>query len=170
MTTSEELINELHALGLHLIKGEVSATLQSPQLSEENLLIGLAEHKDARLRMTMIALFLYRSEIAGVVPNVLDDLKTSDRNTLKLFYTAAVLLQEVHKDRLRKFVSDWKELPDYFSEELGVPAVGSPQDRLRILGNRHRELTGKAANWLGTYQHAAKRILTRLEKEAAWAT
>lgn len=169
MITSEKLINELHALGLYLIKGEVSVTLQSPQLSEENLLIGLAEHKDARLRMTMIALFLYRPEIAGLVPDELDDLKISDRKTLKLFYTSAVLLQRIHKDRLREFVSDWKELPDYFSEELGIPTAGSPQDRLRFLGKRHRELTGKAANWLGTYQHAAKRLLARLEKEAAWA-
>lgn len=169
MTSSEMLEHELHALGLHLIKGETSEMPYSSQLSEEDLLIGLAEHDDARLRMALIPLLLYRPEIADVVPNVLEDLKASGRKTIKLFYTSAVFLQEVHRDRLREFVSNWKDLPDYFSVELGVPAGGSPQDRLRILGQRHRELTGKAANWLGTYQHAAKRLISRLEKEVAWA-
>jgi len=169
MTSSEMLERELHALGLHLLKGETSEALHSPQLSAEDLLIGLAEHDDARLRMALIPLLLYRPEIADVVPNVLGDLKASGRKTIKLFYTSAVILQEVHRDRLREFVSSWKDLPDYFSVELGVPMGGKPQDRLRILDQRHKELTGKTANWLGTYQHAAKRLITRLEKEAVWA-
>ena len=169
MTSSEILEHGLHDLGLNLLKGETSETLHSIQLSAEDLLIGLAEHDDARLRMALIPLFLYRPEIADVVPDVLEDLKAPGRKTIKLFYTSAVILQEIHRERLREFVSSRKDLPDYFSEELGVAAVGNPQDRLRILGKRHKELTGKTANWWGTYQHAAKRLLSRLEKEAAWA-
>lgn len=169
MTSSEILEHGLHDLGLHLLKGETSERLHSPQLSAEDLLIGLAEHDDARLRMALIPLFLYRTEMADVVPDVLEDLKIPGRKTIKLFYTSAVILQEIHREPLREFVSSWKDLPDYFSEELCIAPGGNPQERLRILGKRHKELTGKTANWCGTYQHAAKRLLSRLEKEARWA-
>ena len=169
MPSAEMLVNGLLALDLHFVVEKTSTGAKGEKISPQDLLVGLARQDDARLRLALIGLFLYRPELADVVSPALAQLDTAGQTTLKLFYTAAVLLQRIHQHQLQGYVPQWRELPDNFSEELGVTSRKSPQDSLRLLSHRHRELTGLAANWLGTYQYAAKRMITRLEKEAAWA-
>lgn len=169
MSSAEVLIAELRALGINFVIGETSPFPPKSRLSREDLLAGLARHSDARLRLALVALFLHRPELAKSTSGALEQLDTADQTTLKLFYTAAVFLQRLHNPRLRTFVPQWQLLPDYFSEDLGIPLKESFQERLRILSKRHRDFTGLAANWLGSYQYAAKRTITRLEKEASWA-
>ena len=38
----------------------------------------------------------------------------------------------------------------------------SPEENLRALGKRHKELSGSFTNWLGTYEHAAERFVKHL--------
>lgn len=166
MSSTELLVNGLHNLGLHSFPKTSTLTSVEEEISAEQLLVGLAEHDDARLRRMLLHLFLYRPELSELVPDVLSSLKASGRVTLKLFYTAAVFLQQVHEDQLKERVPHWHTLPDVFSEELDVPAKETPLERLDILGKRHRTLTGKTANWVGTYLHAAKRLIACLEKKA----
>ncbi len=165
MPSAERLVNTLHHLGIHAFPETSSLASAEEEISAEQLQVGLAEHDDARLRRMLLHLFLYRPELSELVPDVLSGLNESGQATLKLFYTAAVFLQQVHEDQLKERVPHWRTLPDVFSEELDVPAKENPLERLDILGKRHRMLTGKAANWVGSYQHAAKRLIARLEKE-----
>jgi len=167
--TAAELVNALHAHGLHLFPG--GTNLEGVELmAPEALLAGLARQEDARLRMALIALFLYRPSIVEAIPEALKDLEPYAQMTLKLFYTAAVTLQPLYTEKLKAFLPNQEALPDIFSQELGIPAESSPLERLAHLSHHHRKLTGVAANWTGTYRYAAERLLTRLEKEAAWAT
>jgi len=167
MPSTDWLVKGLHKLGIHSFPETSSLIPIGEVISAEQLLVGLAEHDDARLRRMLLHLFLYRPELSELVPDVLSSLNTSGQVTLKLFYTAAVFLQRVHKEQLQETVLDWHTLPDYFSEELDIPAKDTPLERLDTLGKQHRELTGKTANWTGTYLHAAERIISRLEKKAA---
>jgi len=164
--SSESLVDKLHNLGLHAFPETSSLIPAEEEISAEQLLVGLAEHEDARMRRMLLHLFLYHPELSELVPDVLCGLNASGQVSLKLFYTAAVFLQRVHEDQLKERVPHWRTLPDVFSEELDVPAKGNPLERLELLGKRHRTLTGKTANWVGSYQHAAKRLIARLEKGA----
>ncbi|MFO7943461.1 MAG: hypothetical protein R6U51_04080 [Anaerolineales bacterium] len=166
MPSAERLVNTLHHLGIHAFPESSSLASAEEEISAEQLLVGLAEHDDARLRRMLIHLFLYHPELSELVPDVLSGLTESGKVTLKLFYTAAVFLQQVHEDQLKEKVPDWRTLPDVFSEELDVPARENPLEHLDILGKRHRTLTGITANWVGSYQYAAKRLIARLEKVA----
>jgi hypothetical protein len=49
-----------------------------------------------------------------------------------------------------------KTLPDYFSQELNLNPVDDPEENLKALAKRHKELSGTRVNWLGTYLHAAQ--------------
>jgi len=166
--TAEELTAELSAHGLHFVIGAVPAPWAS-QLSPAQLLENLAKQRDARLRVALVALFLYRPEIAEVVPEALSKLDSAGQTTLKLYYTAATILQSAYARRLKMLSPRWSALPDLFSQEMGIPKQGNWQMRLQQLGNRHRQLTGVAANWAGTYEYAASRLLRRLERESLWA-
>ncbi len=167
--SADELVAELNALGLHFVTGGEAIT-PARSLQPAELFAALAQQSDARLRLAIVALLLYRPELAPAVPDALTWLREPAQMTLKLFYTAAVLLQQAYADRLRRLLGQYDSLPDFFSEELGVPVTDSPLARLRRLAECHRALSGLAANWLGTYEHAAERLFKRMEREAQWAT
>jgi hypothetical protein len=137
-------------------------------LSPPELLAGLAQHPEARIRLALIPLLLHQPHFAADVAPVAARLSQPARRTLKLFYTAAMLLQRLHAARLQTLLGPHQPLPDLFSAELGLPATDNIQVQLKYLAARHQALTGLDANWLGTYTHAAARFLTRLEKEARW--
>jgi hypothetical protein len=167
MNNASELIAELHALGLHFVIGSKDPFIRS-RLAPATLLAGLAQQTDGRLEMALIALFLYRPIFAEEVTEALRQLNEKEQIKLKLFYTAAMLLQKIHAKRLQ-LLCPFSPLPDLFSLELALtPSPAKPS--LQKLAARHRLLSGWSLNWLGTYQYAAKRLITRLEKEAEWAT
>jgi len=168
MVTADRLILELNHLGLHFLVGETSKE-SAHRLSPTTILASLAGQTDARLRMAIIALLLYRPDFAQAIPEALNQLKRLDRQTLELYYTAAVFLQQIYLEQLRRTIIQWQVLPDLFSQELDIPDSDNPQERLHLLSERHRKLSGLSINWMGTYQYAAKRLISRLEKEAAWA-
>ncbi len=165
--STEQLLTELNTLGVHFVTGG-SPTASTPALPPEELLAGLAQHPEARLRLALIPLLLHQPHLAAHIPPVAVRLPQPARNTLKLFYTAAMLLQRRHAARLQTLLGPHQSLPDLFSAELGLPATDNSQVQLKNLAARHQALTGLAANWLGTYTHAAERFLIRLEKEARW--
>ena len=165
--SANELTAELQAHGLAFLVGEQPAP-STPRLSSAKLLADLAQQQDARLRASLIALFLSNAAAADAVPVALSQLDDETQMTLKVYYTAAVILQDKHAERLRSLSPGWFPLPDLFSRELGLPTAGDPQMRLQQLGQVHHQVTGLAANWPGTYEYAALRLIRRLEKEALW--
>jgi len=165
---ADELVSALNTLGVHFLAG--GETGGASLLSPAQLLVALAGQTDARLRLAIVPLLLCRPDLARAVPEATMQLTEPALTTLKLFYTAAVLLQQEYAAKLRDLLGRWEPLPDLFSKELKVPSAGSPEARLKRLGERHRTLSGLAANWIGTYRHGAERLIRRLEWEAQWAT
>lgn len=96
-------------------------------------------------------------------------LKPEEQLTLKLFYTAAVVLQKKHSERLRPFLAErWQWLPDLFSAEFDLPSSQLPEEILKALGAAHQQQTGKTLNWTGTYENVAHHLLHRWELERQW--
>jgi hypothetical protein len=113
------------------------------------LLKALAQSEEARLRLSIIPLFLEHPEYVAHVQNAARQLDPAARLTLLCYYTAAVWLAKKHR-------LNATPLPDVFSEELGLNPVDDPEANLQALAKRQKELSGSLTNWLGTYQHAAQ--------------
>lgn len=160
MPSAERLVNTLHHLGIHAFPETSSLASAEEEISAEQLQVGLAEHDDARLRRMLLHLFLYRPELSELVPDVLSGLNESGQATLKLFYTAAVFLQQVHEDQLKERVPHWRTLPDVFSEELDVPAAGKPLRTIGYLGETPPNAYGKSRQ-LGGFLSARSKAFDR---------
>jgi hypothetical protein len=133
------------------------------------LLAGLVQQDEARLRLSLIPLMLRHPEFAAAAPKAMRKLNSQQGIYLKLYYTAAVLLQEEHAERLQSTGASSAPIVDWFSEELGVPLRGNPVERLRVLGKKHQKHSGIALNWQGTYEHALERYIKHAEAEREWA-
>ncbi len=157
IATGEQLANALHALGVRFIMGGQSKD-EALHKQPACLLDALAESDEARLRLSLIPLFLEHPEFAAHVGAVAKNLNPSARLTLQCYYSAAVWLGQ-------KYQPCKKSLPDYFSKELNLSLTDDPEENLRTLAKRHQELSGARINWLGTYRHAARRWLLHAGQE-----
>jgi hypothetical protein len=144
--TGDQLASALHTLGVNFIMGghTVKETLHT---RPARLLKALAQSEEARLRLSLIPLFLEHPEYAAHVRVAARQLDPAARLTLICYYTAAVWLTKKHHLRATP-------LPDVFSEELGLNPVEDSEANLQALARRHKELSGSFVNWLATYQHA----------------
>lgn len=162
----ERIVAELESLGIRYLSRRtfIQATGVRPP---DVLLADLVRQPSARVRSAVIAVLLAHPEHAAAVPAALEHLRPTERLTLQLFYTAAVLLQQEHAKRLRAF-ADGHQLPDWFSAELGLPQTAPPHERLEALGRQHRQRTQARVNWTGTYESVAQHLLRSWELEARW--
>jgi hypothetical protein len=162
----ERLVAELGLLGIRYLSRHTST--QAERLRPPDaLLADLVCQPSARVRSAVIAVLLAHPEYAAAMPAALERLDPAEKLTLRLFYTAAVLLQQEHAERLQRFV-DGHRLPDWFSAELEVPEAASPRERLEALGRQHRQRTQTRVNWTGTYESVARHLLRSWELEARW--
>ena len=162
------LTAELQARGLYVLVGPLPA-FPSPRLADEALVAALAQQQDARVRAALIPLFLQQPDLEKALPQALTCLLPDEQTTLKIYYTAAVILQDEVADTLRTNIPQWQPLPDRYSGELGVDRTRETEQQLRDLGRVHTRLTGLDINWPGTYRHAAERLIRRLRAERRWA-
>lgn len=141
-----------------------------PEIPEPaDLLVSLIACDEARLRSALIPLLLRHPEFAQDAASAAGRLSASYRFAFICFYTAAALLQRKHASRLTALGIDFRQLPHLFSVELSLLDGLDQDEALRRLAARHRALSGKAINWLGTYEHAAERWLTHMEHRRVWA-
>lgn len=145
LTTGDQLANALHALGVNFIMGGNSND-RSLHKHPADLIAALAQSDEARLRLSLIPLFLEHPEYASRVREVAKKLDSSAQLTLQCYYSAAVWLAKKYQLNL--------SLPDHFSKDLNLIPVDDPDEDLRALAKRHAELSGSYVNWLATYQHA----------------
>jgi hypothetical protein len=169
VTEEEALVAELALLGIRYLSRQSS--YQADQVRPpQRLLADLVQQPHARVRTAVIALLLSHPEYAEAVPAALRELSAQDRLTLQSLYTAAVLLQREYVDRLRPLVGTrWRWLPDLLSDELGLPAVGAPRERLRLLDRELRHRTGAAVNWAGTYEQVVQKVIRDWERGVQWS-
>jgi hypothetical protein len=141
-----QLINALRALDVNFIMGGQS-TSETLHKQPARLIAALAESDESRLRLSLIPLFLEHHEYALHVRTAAKKLDPAACLTLQCYYTAAVWLGKKYRQ--------YGSLPEYFSQELSLHPVDDPEENLRALAKRHKELSGTWVNWLGTYLHAA---------------
>ena len=166
----ERVVAELELLGIRYLSRRTPYSAKRVR-RPEFLLSDLVRQPSARVRASVIAVLLAHPEFADAVPAALERLAPAEQITLRLFYTAAVLLQQEHAERLRPFQNvdlDQRRLPDRFAQELGLPDSPSVQERLAALGQLHRQHTGAVVNWVGTYESVAHRLLRSWELELRW--
>lgn len=146
--TGEQLADALHALGVRFVMGGQSKgdTLYK---RPARLLSALAQSDEARLRLALIPLLLDHPEFSASARSAAARLDPAARLTLQCYYTAAFCLQRTLSLRP-------KPLPDLFSAELNLALGDDPEENLRALAKRQRELSGASVNWLGTYRHAVQ--------------
>lgn len=155
--TGSQLADALRTLGVNFILGGNQKVNSLPK-KQAHLIAALAESSEARLRLSLIPLFLEHPEFAAYVREAVKSLNPSARITLQCYYTAAVWLE-------RKYEVREPSLPDYFSTELNLVPGCDPEENLRALAKRHTALSQAKVNWLGTYQHAAQVWIRALELE-----
>lgn len=159
----EALVAELHDIGVdHLAR--LSAAKPARPIAPADLIAGLAVSNDARLQAALILLFLRQPSFNQYLPEALHQLSREAAITLKLYYQAAIYLQDELQSELKASLADWQRLPDLFSAELGLPPPGdvSTTAGLHVLGKRHEELTGWAYNWCDSYRQNISRFLKHL--------
>lgn len=149
----DQLVSELWAWDVRFILG--SKPDRPPSFPPASLIAALTQSREARLQLSLIPLFLRHPEFAIHVKAVAKKINPESQLILKCFYSAAVWLEQKHLSR--------NVLPDLFSKELGLFPNSNPEENLRALAKRQRELGGLHINWLGTYQHAADIWLKELE-------
>jgi hypothetical protein len=160
--TGAELTNALHALGVKFILGGTNDK-ESIHKNPVRMIIALAESNEARLRLSLIPLFLEHPEFSSYVKGAAGEVSTAARLTLQCYYSAAVWLQQKHRKKLEGLIGQKISLPDYFSNELGLQGTDDPETNLHLLAKRHQELSGDQVNWLGTYKHAVHIFIKGLE-------
>ena len=163
----ERVVAELELLGIRYLSRYTSDRAERVR-SPDILLADLVQQPSARVRAAVIAVLLAHPEYAEAMPASLERLRPAERRTLRLFYTAAVLLQQEYAGRLRAFVTrQW--LPDRFAVDLGLPDAASPRERLAALGRQHRRQTQAYVNWVGTYENVVRCLLHSWELEVQWS-
>lgn len=160
--SANQLVNELNRLEVYFLRGETAPQLPS-LLPAASLLMQLAISAEARLRLALIPLLLRHPHLADEVGQVVAQLSPSAQVVLKCYYTAGYLLQQKYRERLQSLFGDSRLLPDLFTSELDLPMFTYPDQGLQLLAERHRRLSGRAINWLGTYEHGAQCFLTYAE-------
>lgn len=146
--SDQVLVNHLERLNIRFILGTHNDQ-KTRSVDPVTLIASLAKSGDARLRLALIPLFLEHPELSKYVREAAERLDASARLTLQFYYTAAFCL-------LKENNPSEEHLPDHFSKELHLSFSGNCQENLRLLAERHRQLSGLAVNWLGTYLHAAQ--------------
>ena len=160
--TGEQLATTLHSLGVEFVMGE-QLEKRSLYKKPANLIAALAQNSEARLRLSLIPLFLEHPEFSVHIPSASKKVGPNARITLQCYYTAAVWLQKQHHNQLDALIGSKPSLPDYFSRDLGLEITTDFEENLRSLALRHQILSNSQVNWLGTYHHALRVWLKGLE-------
>jgi len=174
----EQLVAELELLGIRYLSRRTpdrALRVREP----DALLADLVRQPSARVRNAVIAVLPTHPGYADALSAALKRLRPAERRTLRLFYTAAVLLQQERAERLQSFVTG-RRLPDRFAADLGLPSATSPRERLLTLwnwsndtaasfkspystglalGRRLRPQTQTVVNWVGTYENVERCLL-----------
>jgi hypothetical protein len=161
--SEDELVSELWARDVRFLMGKQTSI--SPLLTPSNLIASLAQSENARVRLALIPLLLRHPEFSIEVIKADESLFSQfSKIVLHFYYTAASILQRKYQEQLRGIFGEQIQLPDLYSNQLGVSLSESHEQSLVNLAKRHQTLSGQHINWLGTYEHAAERLIKHMEK------
>ena len=164
MEAEEQVVAELGRLGVSYLSRQTVDSDRFPYAPDE-LLRQLVCQPSSRVRVALISLLLARPDYAGHALKALDGLSPEGAQRLRIFYTAAVILQQKYADQLQTTQpGHWRKLPDLFSDDLGI-AKGPVERRLQELARLHAQWSGNNINWAGTYENAARLLVRQWELE-----
>jgi hypothetical protein len=166
-SSPEQMANALHNLGLEFIMGGQKEPGESLYERPADLMIALAQSEEARLRVSLIPLFLEHPEFSKQVTSAAQQLHSNALLTLKCYYSAAVFLQQKHHNTLNKLLGKKSLLPDLFSTDLKIEISSDPDDNLKKLARCQQLQSHTHINWLGTYEHAIEVWIKGLELQKA---
>lgn len=167
LINEERLVAELEQLGVRYLSRLTNGKARRVRAPQQ-LVADLVQQPSGRVRAALIALLLAHPSYGKHVPAALKQLAPEQAQTLKLFYTAAVLLQRQYAALLQNFLGkDYRWLTDFFSVEFNLPSA-TPQEQIKALAKLHQQRTGVTLNWAGTYENAAHHLLRRWELERTW--
>lgn len=173
--TLDELVGALDAMDVPFLTGGKQTEI-ALALSPAELIEGLAQAPEARMRSALIPLLLRHPEFATNARSASTQLEGQSLYTLQLFYTAGMLLQKKYAARLENLFGVQADLPDLFSETVELELDEDIEKGLVRVGVRHAELRGLKMNWAGGYEHAARSWLEYVElrakrtKQRLWRT
>jgi len=141
----ERLVAELELLGIRGLSRHTSERAESVR-PPEALLADLVLQPSVRVRTAVIAVLLAHPELTEAIPTALKSLTPVEGQTLRFFYTAALLLQQQYANRLQT-LGVRQPLPERFAVDVGLSPNATARERLTALGRRHRQQTGVIVNW-----------------------
>lgn len=147
----EQIVAELSSLGITYLSLNIYFPTQESR-PVGLLLADIVRQSSSRVRTAVIALLLHHPQFSFYIREAISHLHSKNRLTLKIYYTAAVLLQRKNALALQEKQGEQFEwLPDFFGKELGVIDSRDPDIALGLLGKKQSLLLGMSANWVGTY-------------------
>lgn len=166
LISEDQLVSELWARDVRFLMGRQISS--APLFAPAKLISLLAQSTNARVRFSLIPLFLRHPEFSTEVEKADKSLSSQkNKHVLRFYYTAAVFLQRKYQERLIHILGKQPQLPDLFSSKLGFVPETNPDQTLERLAKRHQILSGQFVNWLGTYEHAADVWLKQMELQKA---
>lgn len=100
VSTGDQLVNAPHALGVNFLM-DSKETDESLYKQPTHLLRELAQSDEARLRLSLIPLFLEHPEHASYVCAVAEKLNPLARLTLQCYYSVAIWLAKKHQSGMQ---------------------------------------------------------------------
>jgi hypothetical protein len=168
VSEEEKLVAELELLDIRYLSRQTTY-LPTSVRPPEKLLADLAQQPSARVRAAVIAVLLAHPEFAANISAALQNLTPIQQTTLRFYYLAAVFLQRVFAAPLQsRLGARWQWIPERFAEEFDLPNDLPPREKLSRLGREHQRLTHIVANWSGTCENVARRLLHQWELEQQW--
>ena len=146
------MASALHILGVNFLFGETSADAFLHK-QPDRLIAVLAESHEARLRLSLIPLFLEHPEFSKHVRKAAQGLGKSTQVILQCYYTAAVLLQKKHCAELDLLIG--KSNPSRFIFQ-NWDSKQQPIPNKTHLSPSGTKFLWDANQLVGTYQHAIK--------------
>ncbi|MCL5994811.1 MAG: hypothetical protein M1546_02005 [Chloroflexi bacterium] len=120
----DDLVAGLHARGVCYLAPTPNGD-ETP-LTGDELIAGIAQADDARLRFALAGLFLLHPELAAQAASLVDaagapPLPESARDEIRKQYVAAMYLQRLWRTHLRLHFGEAPLIPEHFIQEMGLP-------------------------------------------------
>jgi hypothetical protein len=167
VTEREALVAALRQRGVDWLTP--SDATAGEAIEAERLIASLAAHPEARLRQALTGLFLLCPRDWEAVEQVAQGLDEPARDELMARYMAAVYLQRIWRTRLRRYLGEVLELPDLYSETMGLPPAneGFGKPGLAALADWHRARASVPYNRLAEYNQIADHVFAALRARAS---
>ena len=163
----DRVIATLHKLGVRYITVE-NGVEPYKDLPPEQLITALIRDDGVRVEYAVIPLLIRHTELASVIPKLVDSLPPTEAELLRRHYTAAAYLQRMYRPALELYLGQKPNLPDHFSREMNLPP---PDEYYGEVGLR--ELIARLpvpVNWWYTYIDPVQMFIRALslEKTYGW--